>query len=50
MRSGVYFDGSNTASRILDMLEENKPKIICIDELDEMSRQLQNQLLNFMES
>src|SRR5262249_20708738 len=50
MRSGVYFDGSNTASRILDMLEENRPKIICIDELDEMSRQLQNQLLNFMES
>src|SRR5215467_2174877 len=50
MRSGVYLDGSNTASRILDMLEENRPKIICIDELDEMSRQLQNQLLNFMES
>jgi len=50
MKSGVYFDGSNTTSRILDMLEENKPKIICIDELDEMSRQLQNQLLNFMES
>jgi MoxR-like ATPase len=26
------------------------PKIICIDEMDKMSRQFQNQLLNFMES
>jgi replication-associated recombination protein RarA len=47
---GVYFDGSNTTSRILDVLEEERPKIICMDELDKMSRQFQNQLLNFMES
>jgi hypothetical protein len=50
MKSGVYFDGSNTTSRILDLLEEERPKIICVDELDKMSRQFQNQLLNFMES
>jgi len=49
-KDGVYFDGSNTTSRILDVLEEKKPKIICIDELDKMPRQFQNQLLNFMES
>ena len=50
MKSGMYFDGSNTTSRILDVLEEKRPKIICIDEVDKMSRQFQNQLLNFMES
>ena len=50
MKSGVYFDGSNTTSRLLDVLQERRPKIICIDELDKMSRQFQNQFLNFMES
>jgi MoxR-like ATPase len=49
-KNGLYFDGSNTTSRILDVLEEERPRIICIDELDRMSRQFQNQLLNFMES
>ena len=49
-RNGVYFDGSNTTNRILDVLEEERPKIICIDELDKMPRQFQNQLLNFMGS
>jgi len=34
----------------LDVLEEERPKIICVDELDKMPRQFQNQLLNFMES
>jgi hypothetical protein len=37
-RRGVYFDGSNTTNRILDVLEEKRPKIICIDELDKMHR------------
>jgi DNA polymerase III delta prime subunit len=49
-RKGVYFDGSNTTSRILDVLEEERPRVICIDELGKMSRQFQNQLLNFLES
>src|SRR5215831_11165868 len=49
-KDGVYFDGSNSTSRILDVLQERRSKIICIDELDKMSRQFQNQLLNFMES
>jgi len=49
-RDGVYFDGSNTTNRILDVLEQERPRIICIDELDKMSRTFQNQLLNFMES
>ncbi|MGC2682977.1 MAG: AAA family ATPase [Candidatus Nitrosopolaris sp.] len=49
-KSGVYFDGSNTTNRILDVLEEKRPKIICIDELDKMPRQFQEKLLNFMES
>jgi holliday junction DNA helicase RuvB len=49
-RKGVYFDGSNTTNRILDVLEEERPRAICIDELDKMSRQFQNQLLNFLES
>ena len=50
MKSGVYFDGSSTTSRILDVLEEKRPKVISIDELDKMLRTFQNQLLNFMES
>jgi MoxR-like ATPase len=49
-KKGVYFDGSNTTNRILDVLEQERPKIICIDEVDKMSRQFQNQLLNFLES
>ncbi|MGB6594461.1 MAG: AAA family ATPase, partial [Candidatus Nitrosopolaris sp.] len=49
-KNGVYFDGSNTTNRILDVLEEERPKIICIDEFDKMPRTFQNQLLNFMES
>ncbi|MFY9873735.1 MAG: ATP-binding protein [Candidatus Nitrosopolaris sp.] len=49
-REGVYFDGSNTTNRILDILKEKRPKIICIDELDKMPRQFQDKMLNFMES
>jgi replication-associated recombination protein RarA len=49
-RNGVYFDGSNTTSRILDVLEEERPRLICIDELDKMPKQFQEKLLNFMES
>ena len=48
LKHGVYFDGSNTTNRILDVLEEERPP--CIDELDKMPRTFQNQLLNFMES
>jgi holliday junction DNA helicase RuvB len=49
-RKGVYFDGSNTTNRILDVLEEERPRVICIDELDKMPRQFQEKLLNFLES
>ena len=49
-KDAVYFDGSNTTSKILDILEEKRPKIICLDELDKMGKPWQNQLLNFMES
>src|SRR5215469_2246211 len=49
-KKGVYFDGSNTTNRILEVLDEKRPKIICIDELDKMSKQFQEKLLNFMES
>jgi Holliday junction DNA helicase RuvB len=46
-KKGVYFDGSNTTNRILDVLEEKRPKIICINELDKMPKQFQEKLLNF---
>jgi MoxR-like ATPase len=49
-KKGVYFDGSNTTNRILDVLEQKRPKIICIDELDKMPKQFQDKLLNFIES
>ncbi|MFZ0513255.1 MAG: AAA family ATPase [Candidatus Nitrosopolaris sp.] len=47
--NAVYFTGSKT-NRTLDVLEEQRPKIICIDELDKMSKQFQNKMLNFMEN
>ena len=37
-KDGAYFDGSNITNRILDVLEEERPKIICLDEIDKMSR------------
>jgi hypothetical protein len=40
-KKGVYIDGSNTTNRILDVLDERRPKIICIDELDKMPKQFQ---------
>ncbi|MGB8938205.1 MAG: AAA family ATPase [Candidatus Nitrosopolaris sp.] len=46
----VFFDGSNTTNRILDILEEKRPKIILLDELDKMPKQFQEKLLNFLES
>ena len=49
-KNAVYFDGSNTTNRILDVLEEKRPKIICIDELDKVPKQFQDKLLTFMES
>ena len=49
-KKGVYFDGSNTTNRLLDILQEKRPKIICIDELDKMTKQFQDKLLNFLES
>ena len=49
-KKAVYFDGSNTTNRIVDVIAEKRPKIICIDELDKMPRQFQEKLLNFMES
>jgi replication-associated recombination protein RarA len=49
-KKGAIFDGTNTTNRILDVLEEERPRVICIDELDKMSSQFQNQLLNFLES
>jgi len=45
-RKGVYFDVYNQS---LDMLNKKTPKITCIDELDKMSTDFQNQLLNFLE-
>jgi len=50
IRKGEYFDCTNTTNRILDVLEEKRPKIICLDELDKMPRNLQEKLLNFIES
>ncbi|MGA9153968.1 MAG: AAA family ATPase [Candidatus Nitrosopolaris sp.] len=49
-KGAVFFDCTNTTSRILDVLEQERPKIILFDELDKMGRVFQNQLLNFLES
>ena len=49
-KNSVYFDGSNSTNRILDILEEERPKIILVDEIDKMGRNFQNQLLNLLEN
>jgi len=49
-KDAVYFDGTNTTNRILDVLEQERPKIILIDEIDKAPKFLQNCILNFMES
>jgi replication-associated recombination protein RarA len=46
-RKGVYFDVYNQS---VDMLDKQTAKIICIDELDKMSTDFQNHLLNFLEN
>jgi replication-associated recombination protein RarA len=48
--SAVYFDGSNTTNKILDIMEQQRPHTILLDGLDKMSRPFQHQLLNFLES
>jgi predicted ATPase with chaperone activity len=53
MKSGkncVYFDASNATNRILQVLEEERPEIVLLDELDKMTRQFTEKLLNFLES
>ena len=46
-RKAVYFDVYNQS---VDMLHKQTPKIICVDELDKMSTDFQNHLLNFLEN
>ena len=46
----VYFDSTNTTNKILDILEQKRPKIICLDEIEKMSRPWQEKLLNLLES
>lgn len=47
---GLYFDGTNTTNRILDVLNEEKPSIVCIDELEKVQKNYQERLLNLCES
>ena len=46
----VYFDATNTTNRILQVLEEERPEIVLLDELDKMSKPFAEKLLNFLES
>ena len=36
----VYFDATNMTNKILDILEEKRPRIICIDEIEKASKKL----------
>ncbi len=45
----VLFDGTNSTNRILDVLEEQRPKIICLDEIDKLSKPFQEKLLMFLD-
>jgi replication-associated recombination protein RarA len=46
----VYFDASNTTNRILQVLEEERPRIVLLDELDKLPRNFSEKLLGFLES
>jgi hypothetical protein len=48
-KDAVYFDCTNT-TRVLEVLYEERPKIVLLHEIDKMPRQFQEKLLNFMES
>ena len=49
-KDAVYFDSTNTTNKILDILEQKRPRIICLDEIEKMPRQFQEKLLNVLES
>jgi DNA-binding NtrC family response regulator len=38
------------SSRMLDALEEQRPKIVCIDEIEKLPKQFQDKLLNLMQN
>jgi MoxR-like ATPase len=46
----VYFDAANTTTRILQVLEEERPSVVLLDELDKLPRVFAEKLLNFLES
>jgi holliday junction DNA helicase RuvB len=46
----IYFDCSNTTNKTLQVLEEERPKIILLDEIDNMPCAWQGKLLNLLES
>ena len=46
----VYFDANNTTNRVLQVLEEEKPEIVLLDELDKLPRNFAEKLLGFLES
>ena len=45
-----FFDATNTTNRILDVLDIERPKIICLDEIEKMPKNFQEKMLNFLES
>jgi Holliday junction resolvasome RuvABC ATP-dependent DNA helicase subunit len=47
---GLYFDGTNTTNKILTILEQERPRIVCIDEIEKMPRNFQEKLLSLCES
>ena len=46
----VYFDATNSTNRILQVLNEERPEIVLIDELDKLPRRFSEQLLGFLQS
>jgi len=49
-KDAVYFDATNMTNKILDVLEQKRPSIILIDEIEKASRVWLEKLLNFLES
>jgi hypothetical protein len=49
-KDAVHFDMSNTTNKILDILEAERPKVICLDEMEKCPRHWQEKLLNLLES
>jgi len=47
-KDAVYFDATNMTNNIHDILEEKRPRIICIDEIEKASKKLAGKIAQLL--